>query len=288
MPVLRAADSIFYHPMNSLVDGDSITWSSPGEGVGGAMAFSFPGKIGTGGSRSGSSGSMSSPSYPGVPGPTRFTVAFWLDFGGIGANDAFAGHIGGGPGFLDSIQAIQFFGSGSLIFFNGDGQAFLLSAGTVAAITTGFHLYVLDLVREGSSWRLRHSVDGAAFTVEGLVAGGAIVNSPTDGVIGTISGSPTAIDEVVLWRDLATPFTATELQNLFDLADTFGAPMDQYFENFESAPICWQATAKMPDGSAWRDSGSGSCPPVIRVPRGASDIIVTDDGKPVAPRVIEG
>jgi len=38
----------------------------------------------------------------------------------------------------------------------------------------------------------------------------------------------------------------------------------------------------------WRDSGSGPCPASIRVPRGASDVVVTDDGKRVAPRVLEG
>jgi len=53
-------------------------------------------------------------------------------------------------------------------------------------------------------------------------------------------------------------------------------------------PICWQATASMPDGTVWRDSGSGSCPAVIRVPRGATDIVVTDDGRHVSPRIVEG
>jgi hypothetical protein len=44
----------------------------------------------------------------------------------------------------------------------------------------------------------------------------------------------------------------------------------------------------MPDGSAWRDSGCGPCPPVVRVPRGASDVVVTDDGRAAGPRIVEG
>jgi len=35
-------------------------------------------------------------------------------------------------------------------------------------------------------------------------------------------------------------------------------------------------------------SGCGPCPPVVRVPRGASDVVVTDDGMPAGPRIVEG
>ena len=98
------------------------------------------------------------------------------------------------------------------------------------------------------------------------------------------------MDELVLWSGDKTAFdqfTTEELANLNDLADTFGDPMDQYENNY-GAPICWQATATMPDGTVWRDSGSGPCPAVIRVPRGAADIVVTDEGRPAHPRIQEG
>jgi hypothetical protein len=62
--------------------------------------------------------------------------------------------------------------------------------------------------------------------------------------------------------------------------------MNEYEENF-GAPICWQVTAKVV-GGIWRDSGSGPCPPVIRVPKGAQDIVVTDNGQRVNPQIIEG
>jgi len=68
----------------------------------------------------------------------------------------------------------------------------------------------------------------------------------------------------------------------------FYHPMMDQYENNYGAPICWQATATMPDGTVWRDSGSGPCPAVIRVPRGASDIVVTDEGRQVHPRIQEG
>ena len=63
--------------------------------------------------------------------------------------------------------------------------------------------------------------------------------------------------------------------------------MDKYSDNYD-APICWQATARMPDGSVWRDAGCGPCPAVLRVSRDAADVVVTDDGKRVNPRVQEG
>ena len=94
------------------------------------------------------------------------------------------------------------------------------------------------------------------------------------------------IDEVAVWsgHDL---FASEELANLYDLGETFGEGLDQYDEHY-GAPICWQATAVMPDGTVWRDSGPGPCPAVIRTPAGARDVVVTDDGRLVKPRVMEG
>jgi hypothetical protein len=54
-----------------------------------------------------------------------------------------------------------------------------------------------------------------------------------------------------------------------------------------SAPVCWQATAEMPNGDVWRDSGSGQCPLVLRVPLHAKNLVVTDNGKLVHPRIIK-
>jgi hypothetical protein len=68
---------------------------------------------------------------------------------------------------------------------------------------------------------------------------------------------------------------------------TFGAEVE--FRASASSEISAAAlNGWMPDGSPWRDSGCGPCPPVIRVPRGASDVAVTDDGMPANPRITEG
>ena len=55
----------------------------------------------------------------------------------------------------------------------------------------------------------------------------------------------------------------------------------------QTAPICWQATAIVA-GRPWQASGAGQCPTVIRVPKGAQGVIVTDNGQEIHPRIIEG
>jgi len=155
------------------------------------------------------------------------------------------------------------------------------------------HLLVLDFEHTGGgSWNLETSVDGAAWASQGAGTGTRTTSpASADPNIAIDDGeSGQWVDEVVVWagdKTTFTQFTSEELANLHDLADTFGEPMDQYENNY-GAPICWQATATMPDGTVWRDSGSGPCPAVIRVPRGASDIVVTDEGKPASPRILEG
>ena len=281
---LHEPNLVFYHPLDSFTDGASppVVWTSPDPGgyFPTAMTFANPGKIGD--SVTASDGAMASASYPGAPGVTRLTAAFWMKT--AGGTDMFVGHEGGGPGAFNSLQALQLFASGAVTFFHGDGQTSGIPAAVSVIADADFHLYVLDLVREAPNWRLRWSRDGGAFTVKAAFSAPAMVNSPSSGLIGTRGNN---VDEMVLWRNLADPFTSEELANLYDLADTFGAPMDQYQEFF-GAPICWQATARMPDGSMWRDSGPGPCPPVVRVPRGASDIVVADDGSPASPRIVEG
>jgi len=163
--------------------------------------------------------------------------------------------------------------------------------GTMAG---GEHLLVADFEHTGSgNWNLRTSLDGAAFVDQGAQDSGTRSTAPAsaDPELDIASGTAGQwIDELVMWSgDKAAfdMFTSEELANLNDLADTFGETMDKYEENY-GAPICWQATAVLPDGTVWRDSGSGPCPAVIRVPRGAADIVVTDEGKVVSPRIQEG
>jgi len=179
------------------------------------------------------------------------------------------------------------------------GTTAVWSAAAIATLMTTMndgssHLLVLDFENTGgTNWTLRTSVDGAAFASQGAQTSGTqvVATADTDPNISIADGATSQwVDELVMWAGDKTSFesfTTQELANLNDLADTFGETMDQFEENF-GAPLCWQATARMPDGTVWRDSGSGPCPPVVRVPRGAGDIIVTDDGAPANPRIQEG
>lgn len=151
------------------------------------------------------------------------------------------------------------------------------------------HFLVLDfeLDTAPSTWRLRTSIDGLAF-VDQLTAVGPIAASVVDtdpNITLAAAAADAFADEVVMYVGQTT-FTGVQLDNMYDLANTFGAPLNQYQQNF-GAPICWQATATI-GGRPWHDSGSGPCPPVIRVPKGATDLVVTDDGMPVNPRILEG
>ncbi len=164
----------------------------------------------------------------------------------------------------------------------------------MSTMAGGEHFLVLDFEHTGGdSWTLKTSLDGGAFVPQGAEDSGSRSTAPASlapGLSIADGASGQWIDELVMWagdKSAFESFETQELANLFDLADTFCEAMNQFEENF-GAPLCWQATARMPDGSVWRDSGSGSCPPVVRVPIGADDIVVTDDGGRVSPRIIEG
>lgn len=164
----------------------------------------------------------------------------------------------------------------------------------MSTMAAGEHFLVLDFEYAGSgSWTLKTSLDGAAFMSQGAQDSGSRDTAPASlapgvDIVNGVGGQ--WIDELVMWSGDKTAFesfTTQELANLNDLGDTFGETMDQFEENF-GAPVCWQATARMPDGTVWRDFGSGPCPPVVRVPSGAADIVVTDGGNPARPRITEG
>jgi len=294
--ILHSDNVVFYHPCNSLTDGDGNLWTTPDPDnywptapvfeAGGVIDNRFHGAVGI--------SDFTRPGFGNMLGGTRITWAAWMDLS-VTNSLTFIGFMGGGPGFRGSMQSIRLDEDGGRAYlYTGDVDSSnpgdIVRWGNVVNTAPGWHLYVLD-VRwvGGTDWVLSHSVDGAAFTTESSLSWpsgpSGWVNSPSDAAI---VSRDALVDEVVLWRDLADPFTSTELQNLYDLSVAFGARMDEYEQTYEGAPICWQATAQLLDGSVWRDSGSGLCPPVVRVPHGAKDVIVTDNGRIVEPRIIEG
>jgi len=173
---------------------------------------------------------------------------------------------------------------------DGGATAVWALASLISTLNDGSeHFLVADFQNEGgTTWRLKTSLDGANWVDQGTQTGPTPASvTDTDPTIElTDASADTWADEVVMWVG-HQEFNSFELENLFDLGDTFGQGMDQYGEHYD-APICWQATAVLPDGTVWRDSGSGPCPAVIRVPRGASDVVVTDDGLRTSPRIVEG
>jgi len=178
------------------------------------------------------------------------------------------------------------------IDFSGNGggaTASFVLAGLIATLNDGTaHFLVLDFELDAApaTWRLRTSVDGLAFVDQGTATGpaAASVTDTAPNVTMANAASTAFADEIVMYVGQTT-FTTAQLGNMFDLAQVFGASLDQFSQSF-GAPLCWQATATV-NGKAWRDSGAGACPPVVRVPRGAADIVVTDDGMPIAPRILE-
>jgi len=241
-------------------------------------------KIGSLNATAGISGT--SASYPTVIGHDHVVMAMW------------ARNLTGGTstvtverGYNVAMTATSIALGGTTATWSGAGIGTLMSTMN----DDSSHMLVLDFENTGgANWTLKTSVDGAAFTSQGTQTSGTQVVATADTnpalTIAAGAGSTQWIDELVMWAGDKTAFesfTTQEMANLFDLANVFGETMNQFQENF-GAPLCWQATAKMPDGSVWRDSGSGSCPPVVRVPRDACDIVVTDDGNRISPRIIEG
>ena len=178
------------------------------------------------------------------------------------------------------------------ISFSGQGGGATASwalSGLINDLNEGNpHFLVMDFGNEGGTmWRLKTSFDGLGWQDRGTQVGPtpASVSDTDPGVSLADADADTWADEVVMWVG-HDEFSSSQLENLHDLGDVFGAPMDQYGDHFD-APICWQATAVV-GGKPWCDSGSGPCPPVVRVPKGATDVVVTDDGAPASPRIVEG
>ena len=291
MALLQHDKVLYYHPLDDAVEATkSLTWSGPGGGADFAA-----GKVDDA-VRTASSPSQArltylpASAYGNLSGSTHFACAFWVS--GLFAPDSNSRQVEVGFGNSDDINGLR---NGLKLRNTSSATCYATWTGlsTAKVVTSepsdgGWHFVVLDLALE-ATWRLRTSFDGAPFTDEGLYSSGLVPDSDSRAFVQAIraSGAPEVrLDEVAIWsgHDL---FTNEELVNLYDLGATFGDGLDKYDENF-GAPVCWQATARMPDGSAWRDSGCGPCPPVVRVPRGASDVVVTDDGAPARPRVEEG
>ena len=152
------------------------------------------------------------------------------------------------------------------------------------------HFLVLDFDRSSGSWVLLTSIDGAAFIDQGVANGNptlAVSTADDDPTIQLSDVVSTAfVDDAVMYSGQPT-FLSTELDNLFELGNTFGEAQSEYSGQF-GAPICWSVSGTTPDGRAWRQAGSGDIPPTVRVPRGLKDVHMTEHGQSANTRLIEG
>ena len=168
--------------------------------------------------------------------------------------------------------------------------ATLLGSGVGGLNTGNEHFLVMDFDRSSGSWVLQTSVDGLAFIPQGAantnptLAVSTADDDPTIQLSDVVSSA--FVDDAVMYSGQTT-FTDTELDNLFELGNTFGEAQSEYSGQF-GAPICWSVSGVTPDGRAWRQAGPGDIPTTVRVPRGLKNVHMTEHGQSASTRLIEG
>lgn len=163
-----------------------------------------------------------------------------------------------GYNFQITATDIKLDTGGSVATFSGAGVATLLST-----LNDGSpHFLVADFENtSGTTWRLKTSVDGAAFTDQGTATGPAVAVADTDPAV-TISDSASDafVDELAMWSG-HTEFTAAELDQLYDLANARGVGLDQYTSftdiSIASDPSVTAITVSPNDNDG---SGNGTTP----------------------------
>ena len=100
----------------------------------------------------------------------------------------------------------------------------------------GSHFLVVDFENTaGTTWRLKTSVDGAAFVDQSTATGPSTAAADTDPAV-TMSGTAldAFVDELAMWVS-HTEFTSTELDQLYDLANTSGLSLDKFTSQISMA-----------------------------------------------------
>lgn len=134
-----------------------------------------------------------------------------------------------GYNFQITATDIKLDTGGSVATFSGAGITTLLST-----LNNGSpHFLVADFENtSGTTWRLKTSVDGAAFVDQGTATGPAVAVADTNPAITMANAVADAfVDELAMWAG-HTEFTSAELNQLYDLANTYGLGLDQYTSQF--------------------------------------------------------
>lgn len=225
MSLLQNENLAYYHPCDDLFDGDGVEWGylstwGPASFTAGQVDSSLVDVDGivTFIANSGLDG--------GLDGVDKFVTAFWsYDLVDAVGHEVSVGFVNETASFFQIVRVSQ----GDVILFSGVTP--IVTWTGILSPASGWHFLVLDFEKDGSSWILKHSMDGASFTQEPDEAGasmGGLANYSLIGVGAASSPSPIMrVDEVAFWRNNTT-FTPQEIQNLYDLGNIYELNMAQY------------------------------------------------------------
>jgi len=239
MSLLRHDNVTFYHPLDDYTEYiQNHVWNDSQANVGISGGVIVSGMINTGGAVYATLGeSVSAGGYSGVAGATRLTTCFWASGFYQNGSDTRTVLIGYGSSATNGDTNIL-----RLTKSSSNTCDFRLTIGTAGVGTKNIptkpsdndkHFVVLDAEDEGSVWRYRISFDGADWQDLGTLSSAASPTSANSVIIhlfdnGSVSS---VIDEVVFWSG-ASLFSAQELSNLYELANTYGRSMDEYSTTF--------------------------------------------------------
>ncbi len=241
MALLQNDKIIFYHPVDSNLEfTKNYNWTALASNV------SYTGSILTSGLTQTSAGTQtflqgdrSAGGYPTASGQTRLTACFWAS--GLYPLDSILhsqiiGFETGGGAFTDVLRLIKTTGNVLQMqaALNGTTMSTIDVTSPVPS-NAGWNFVVLDIEKEGVSWRYRASFNGSGFKDLGLSANNIDPSTtPTRTALHIISNTTkVVVDEAVFWAG-TTLFTLTELSNLYELYNTYNTTMDQYSQTFPS------------------------------------------------------
>lgn len=237
MSLIRNSNVLWYHPLNdtteytqnhvwddvvtntSFVDGivsEALTRSSTSTGVDLEEALIDGG-------------------YTDIDGAYRFTICFWAS--GFYNSSAYYNTVYIGfedAAIVKNTIRLQKTNTDTLTF-QLRIRNFIVGTKTISSKPTdsNWNFVILDAVKEGTDWRFRISFNGENWQNLGTETYDAQPNTNLRAVINLFDTSTGKfrIDEIVVWKD-ANLFTNTELYNLYELANTYSLPMDQYTNTF--------------------------------------------------------
>ena len=240
MALLRNSDVLYYHPLDNTTEyTKDHVWDDT------QVNMTFSGSIVVSGlTRAADSNvtqleeALAGGGYTDISGATRFTACVWLsNFYSVSATTKTV-IIGCEDSSVrntlklekNSIDTLEFSARLRNTTF-GDKVLSSKPSGT------GWHFAVMDIEREDTDWRFRISFNGEDWQDLGTdtfdFAPDSNVRNTITLLDNGVAGNRVIADEVVVWKD-AEIFTSTELSNLYELANTYSSPMNQYTETFPS------------------------------------------------------